>query len=997
MLFASSGAGVSSHPAANASSPDFDAILAALTPDTRLPHLPAVASLSEYASLHEYRALPSPTLENSVPAFAKIRVSLPATTIPALKSSVALPVAMTPVTTRDYREPDQDTPKPAAPSRTVAPPSVTWNVQPQPIVPIRAVAAPAPASASPVFGISAPDDGADHIVPPAAMPIRPVATPAPVSASPVPSIGASDAVADHAAPSTAAPPSNLTSSVSQAVATDEPDQAQESNASPVNLPRASRSETLHSTSGAETTTGASAETPHTAITNSATQQSSVRIAPGTALPQHVVDAIMAAAAESSDLLPAAIPARSTDRAAQPDPRPEPSNVKGAAPNLPPADSDRIVKTPPAPNVTSRVEAVAASASRPVDSGSQQPVSHDANQVTPPPPAKTADIPLKVLEPIVKAAGANVTMRYEEVEPDQAARQSPPTVANTDVSDTHREMQPAQPRVAAIDHAAAQSYSRIVDSSVADPRPQQNPAPVEPGDQPSAQAASPEIEDVPSPVRNASATVPADTAARQTSMPASEPTVGEVRPETHQSPVFATPSGSTPKQQAKTTEPELTLRQTQQKPVVAPPADQIAKTEVVADPKVVDLDAAAKRQADTSDRGPAAVQTQQKQAASTPAVQVAKTAPVADREIADLDAQSSNANPATTSPTASVGNPELADTVSQGTQKPASVDQSAPEKNADASKPQAVTQAQTSPVAVEAIDPAEMLVSETVQASATGDVPVQARGSENKAADASLAAPKANGSSNTSPRSEPQAITTATPASAAKATGDTGSDASADNSAADGSAVKSQTDSAAGKVESAQAAPSGVPTAPAANQPGGTALVTGVAQTAVTPAATSAATATASAPAAPAAPATAEPAPDIDGLAVAIAANATRGIKHFDIRLDPPELGRVDVHMSVSRDGKAEALLTADRPETLELLQRDSKTLERALKDAGLDLSNNSLNFSLKGQQRQGDGGGASMARMRSLSDAVVARAEAANASTPIWSHAPGSARLDIRV
>src|SRR6185437_15444983 len=145
----------------------------------------------------------------------------------------------------------------------------------------------------------------------------------------------------------------------------------------------------------------------------------------------------------------------------------------------------------------------------------------------------------------------------------------------------------------------------------------------------------------------------------------------------------------------------------------------------------------------------------------------------------LDAQSSNANPATTT----VRNLELVDTVSQGTQKPASVDQSAPEKNADASKPQAVTQTQTSPVAVEVIDPAEMLVSETVQASATDDVPAQAGGSENKAADVSLAAPKANGSSSASPKSEPQAIAAGTPASAAKTTGDACSDASTDNSAA----------------------------------------------------------------------------------------------------------------------------------------------------------------------------------------------------------------------
>jgi flagellar hook-length control protein FliK len=131
--------------------------------------------------------------------------------------------------------------------------------------------------------------------------------------------------------------------------------------------------------------------------------------------------------------------------------------------------------------------------------------------------------------------------------------------------------------------------------------------------------------------------------------------------------------------------------------------------------------------------------------------------------------------------------------------------------------------------------------------------------------------------------------------------------------------------------------------------------------------------------------------------MAMAATSARGINHFAIRLDPPELGRVDVHLSVGRDGKAEAHLTVDRPDTLALLQRDSGTLHRALRDAGLDLSNNSLNFSLKGQQRQGDGGGASMARTRSLPDAVVARAEAANASTPIWNHASDGARLDIRV
>lgn len=138
-------------------------------------------------------------------------------------------------------------------------------------------------------------------------------------------------------------------------------------------------------------------------------------------------------------------------------------------------------------------------------------------------------------------------------------------------------------------------------------------------------------------------------------------------------------------------------------------------------------------------------------------------------------------------------------------------------------------------------------------------------------------------------------------------------------------------------------------------------------------------------------------PNLSALATAIAVKSAAGTKTFDIRMDPPELGRVDVHLSVDRDGKVQAMLSAEHPRTLELLQRDSQHLERALKDAGLDLSNNSLNFSLKGEGRQGDGGGAFTARARSMPNAVVARAEAANASVSNFNYASGDGRLDIRV
>jgi hypothetical protein len=76
-----------------------------------------------------------------------------------------------------------------------------------------------------------------------------------------------------------------------------------------------------------------------------------------------------------------------------------------------------------------------------------------------------------------------------------------------------------------------------------------------------------------------------------------------------------------------------------------------------------------------------------------------------------------------------------------------------------------------------------------------------------------------------------------------------------------------------------------------------------------------------------------------------------GTSRFTIRLDPPELGRVDVKMQVDPAGTVNARLTVDRAETLDLFQRDRQVLERALAQAGLDAARTTLEFSL----RQGSG------------------------------------------
>ncbi|WP_102866981.1 flagellar hook-length control protein FliK [Pseudovibrio exalbescens] len=92
----------------------------------------------------------------------------------------------------------------------------------------------------------------------------------------------------------------------------------------------------------------------------------------------------------------------------------------------------------------------------------------------------------------------------------------------------------------------------------------------------------------------------------------------------------------------------------------------------------------------------------------------------------------------------------------------------------------------------------------------------------------------------------------------------------------------------------------------------------------------------------------------------LVSQAQRGNQRFEIRMDPPELGKVDVSLEFSKDGKVRAHLTVDRPETLDLFMRDQRALVKALGDAGLQASDDgSLQFSLRGEQGSGQSHGES--------------------------------------
>ena len=85
------------------------------------------------------------------------------------------------------------------------------------------------------------------------------------------------------------------------------------------------------------------------------------------------------------------------------------------------------------------------------------------------------------------------------------------------------------------------------------------------------------------------------------------------------------------------------------------------------------------------------------------------------------------------------------------------------------------------------------------------------------------------------------------------------------------------------------------------------------------------------------------------LAIEIAATAQAGNSRFEIRLDPAELGRVDVRIEVDRHGNVTSHLTVEKPETLAMLRNDAPQLQRALDDAGLKTSDSGLQFSLRDQ------------------------------------------------
>jgi flagellar hook-length control protein FliK len=142
---------------------------------------------------------------------------------------------------------------------------------------------------------------------------------------------------------------------------------------------------------------------------------------------------------------------------------------------------------------------------------------------------------------------------------------------------------------------------------------------------------------------------------------------------------------------------------------------------------------------------------------------------------------------------------------------------------------------------------------------------------------------------------------------------------------------------------------------------------------------------------------------VAGLAVAIAVRAQAGANQFDIRLDPPELGRIDVRLDVDSNGQVTTHMTADRADTLQLLQNHQPQLEQALNQAGLKTADNGLQFSLRDQSLSGQnqsftGQNGPGSQTGSNAQLVIPDTDLTpSAATQIYARAGLGSGLDIRI
>jgi flagellar hook-length control protein FliK len=97
-------------------------------------------------------------------------------------------------------------------------------------------------------------------------------------------------------------------------------------------------------------------------------------------------------------------------------------------------------------------------------------------------------------------------------------------------------------------------------------------------------------------------------------------------------------------------------------------------------------------------------------------------------------------------------------------------------------------------------------------------------------------------------------------------------------------------------------------------------------------------------------------PSVQAVALVLIEKATSGSEkakqELSVQLDPPELGRMQIQLSMEKDGVMKVHLLAEKQETLSLFQRDAHALKSALDSAGIQIDSSAITFDMAGGGNQ---------------------------------------------
>lgn len=132
-----------------------------------------------------------------------------------------------------------------------------------------------------------------------------------------------------------------------------------------------------------------------------------------------------------------------------------------------------------------------------------------------------------------------------------------------------------------------------------------------------------------------------------------------------------------------------------------------------------------------------------------------------------------------------------------------------------------------------------------------------------------------------------------------------------------------------------------------------------------------------------------------GVEIAKAAKGDR--EDLLIRLDPRDMGRINVRLSFDGEGVLRAVMSAESPAALDMLRRESGDLNRALADAGIRSDAQSLRFDARsGDQGQGSGqGGQRAPHAQSAGSQRTGSDEAIELADPHYRPLRSSGQVDL--